>query len=107
MKTASDRGEGEAIRYAVRRNCERVQYNELFNYTVTISDPLSPRRVEAGGRGIDICMHKRGMGFYTEFPLEPGHVIHIRRDGEDQAPAVVKWVKETGVNYRVGVYLFR
>lgn len=89
------------------RQCERIKYNETFKFALSVPDYWAPRLVEAEGTGTDICRHGRGIGFYTDFPLEPGHVIRFMKNEEVQVPAVVKWVEKTEVNHRVGIYLFR
>ncbi|MDP2156127.1 MAG: hypothetical protein Q8K68_00260 [Nitrospirota bacterium] len=89
------------------RQCERVKYDESFKYMLSVPDYWAPRLIEAEGIGIDICGHGRGIGFHTDFPLEPGHVIRFMKNEEVQIPAVVKWSEKTEVNHRVGIYLFR
>lgn len=88
------------------RKCERKSYAESFKYVLSVPDFWAPRIIEAEGVGKDICRHGRGIGFYTDFPLEPGHVIRIKKSEEAHIPAVVKWVEKAEENHRVGIYLF-
>jgi len=89
------------------RQCERKRYDESFKYVLSIPDFWAPRLVEAEGIGVDICRHGRGIGFYTDFPLEPGHVIRLKTSEDVHVPAVVKWVEKAEKKHRVGIYLFR
>jgi len=89
-----------------KRQCNRVRYDESFKYALSVPDYWAPRLVEAEGFGVDICEHGRGIGFYTDFPLEPGHVIRVKKTEEVHVPAVVKWVEKAEEKHRVGIYLF-
>ncbi|MBI5635064.1 MAG: PilZ domain-containing protein [Nitrospirae bacterium] len=89
-----------------KRQCNRVRYDGSFRYVVSVPDYLTTRLVEAEGIGIDICEHGRGIGFHTDFPLEPGHVLRLRKTEEVYTPAVVKWVERAEEKHRVGIYLF-
>lgn len=89
------------------RQCERKSYHESFKYLLSVPDYWAPRLVEAEGIGTDICRHGRGIGFCTDFPLEPGHVIRLVKSEEAHVPAVVKWVEKAKEKHRAGIYLFR
>lgn len=88
------------------RQCERRKYDASFRYVLSVPDYWTPRLVEAEGIGTDICRHGRGIGFCTEYPLEPGYVIRLMKTEEVHVPAVVKWVEKAEQKHRVGIYLF-
>lgn len=88
------------------RQCERKSYDASIKYVLSVPDFFAPRLVEAEGIGTDICRHGRGIGFCTDYPLEPGQVIRIMKSEEVHVPAVVEWVEKAAETHRVGIYLF-
>ena len=88
------------------RKCERISSAGSFRYALSVPDFWEPRQVEAEGIIIDICRHSRGIGFYTSFPLEQGHVLRLLNGTGVQKPAVVKWVEKAGEKHRAGIYIF-
>jgi len=88
------------------RQCERKRYDESFKYELSVPDYLDTRLIEAEGIGTDICRHGRGIGFCTDFPLEPSHVIRLVKSEDAHVSAVVKWVAKAAKSHRVGIYPF-
>jgi len=83
-----------------QRKYDRMPVDMRFEYSVTILDYKNLRKVSSSGIGVDVC--DAGMGFLTDYPLEPGHVVKIDRSGISPRPFMVKWVRELFGKYRVG-----
>lgn len=83
-----------------KRKLARVPTSMEFGYSVTILDYKNLRKVES--RGVAVDRSKAGMGFVTEYPLEPGHVVRINSPEISSQPFMVKWVRSISGNYRVG-----
>ena len=86
-----------------KRQCERMGQEGRFRYCLSVHAYLESRLIEADGLYVDVCRHGRGIGFITEFPIEPGHVLRLKDSG---SPAVVKWVSDAGGQFRAGAYVF-
>ena len=48
-----------------------------------------------------------GLGFFADFPLEPGQVIRINKDDGSSIAASVKWIGEIDGKYRVGILFYK
>lgn len=55
------------------------------------------------GRGTIVNISEHGFGMVTDYPLQTGHVVTIKR-GEEAVPRFghVKWIKKEDSLYRVG-----
>jgi hypothetical protein len=84
------------------RKYNRVAYNEKLNYSLSVPKYEVLQKVDSNGTGIDIS--DEGLGFYTAFPLEPGHVLRIRKESSTAQTVIVRWVDKTDGNFRVGVF---
>lgn len=73
-------------------------------YTLSVLEFGDLRNLDLLGEGVD--MSDEGMGFSTDYPLQPGHVIKIKNGGGDYRQAVVRWVAELDGRFRVGVLFY-
>ena len=88
-----------------RRKHTRIGYDMPMPFSVSILDFTNLRTVEASGHCVD--KSEGGLGFFTDFPLEPGHVIRIIQSGGSFITASVKWVGDIDGKYRVGILLYK
>ncbi len=87
-----------------RRKSGRSSFKGLIEYSLSLLDYKDLKRVEAEGEVDNIS--EEGVGFYTDFPLEPGHILILRMEQDDTSyAAVVRWMQETANRYRVGALL--
>jgi hypothetical protein len=91
--------------FSVKRKHIRVQDNMPLKFSLSVLDFKTLQKVHSSGTGIDIS--KEGMGFYTDFPLEPGHILRIERESEPVETAMVRWVDRFDSKFRVGVFLYK
>lgn len=99
MKTGRDNAGVE------KRRRRRVGYDMPFRYTLSVLEFGDLKKLDLAGMGADIS--DEGMGFFTDYRLQPGHVIRIR-DGEGlDKPAIVRWVAELDGRFRVGVLYYK
>ena len=87
-----------------RRKQPRIGYDMPLLFSVSILDFTNLKPVEVFGHSVDKTGD--GLGFFTDFPLEPGHVIRIKKNDGSYITASVKWVGEIDGRYRVGVLLY-
>jgi hypothetical protein len=57
------------------------------------------RKIQSTGVCVDTS--DAGVGFMTDFPVEPGHVLKIFK-GDSPEPFIVNWVMEIKGRYRAG-----
>ena len=76
-----------------------------MTFTVSVLDFANLKSVVANATIADIS--QEGYGFFTDFRLEPGTMIRIRKDDDSYIYAMVKWVGEIEGKYRVGVLLYK
>ncbi len=76
-----------------------------FEYSLSVLNFKALQKVTSSGQTIDIS--DDGMGFYTDFRLEPGHILKIKRNGDSFQTGMVKWVAELEGRFRVGVFLYK
>lgn len=89
---------------AERRKSWRAGCESSLEYTLSIVDFNEVRRVHSTGEAIDIS--EAGLGFLTEFPLKPGHILILRMAGDDRScAAIVRWVDGEEPKIRVGALL--
>lgn len=89
-----------------KREHERKPYTQPIRFSVSIfnSEVRGVRRVLGNGIALDIS--KGGIGFITDCPLEPGHVLQFLVTGENPAiPEIglVKWTASMGSGTRAGI----
>ncbi len=88
-----------------RRKHERIGYDMPVEYTLSVLEFGDLEKLDLTGMGIDIS--GGGLGFFTDYRLQPGHVIRIRDRAGSQRPAVVRWVAELDGRFRVGVLFYK
>jgi len=88
-----------------RRKYSRAGYDTPLKYSLAVLELRNLRKVQASGKGVDIC--EEGMGFCTDFPLEPGQVLRINNGLDSFLTALVRWVGALEERYRVGVLLYK
>lgn len=89
----------------MKRQYERFAFSRPLNFSLNVLEHKTLKRVSSKGMGINIS--EEGMCFATEFPLEPGHILKIEREGNSFYTAMVKWVGEQQGMFRVGVFLYK
>ncbi|MEJ2008862.1 MAG: PilZ domain-containing protein [Acidobacteriota bacterium] len=99
MKT----GHGDAA--VERRRRRRVGFDMPFRYTLSVLEFGDLRKLDLAGMGADIS--DEGLGFFTDYRLQPGHVIRIRDGDGSHRPAIVRWVAELDGRFRVGVLYYK
>lgn len=87
-----------------RRNYRKEQ-SMSFDYSLSVLNFKTLQKVNSTGSTIDIS--DEGMGFYTDFQLEPGHILKIKSSSDSFRTAMVRWVAELEGRFRVGVYLYK
>jgi hypothetical protein len=88
-----------------RRKHSRIGYDMPLSFSVSILDFTNLKPAEAFGHGLDRT--EEGLGFFTDFPLEPGNVIRIKQSSDSFITASVKWVGEIDGKYRVGILFYK
>ncbi len=88
-----------------RRQSGRAVCDRPLEFTFSVADTDGLRRESSTGAAVDIC--EKGRGFFTEFPLKPGHILIVRVAGEEASPGIVRWVAAKGSEFRVGAMLCR
>jgi hypothetical protein len=81
------------------RRHRREKYDDTFYYQVSVLEFKNLRKIQSSGMYVDTS--EGGVGFITDFALEPGQVIRILKENSYQ-PALVKWVSESDGRYRAG-----
>lgn len=90
----------EKRKYA-RKSCEAPL---IFSLSVLGYKNIRLHKVTSTGVGFDIGTG--GMGFYTEYPLEPGNILKIEKESEAVQAGMVRWVNKVDDRFRVGVLFF-
>ena len=88
-----------------KRKHKRIGYDMPFEYSLSILEFKELRKVTASAKGIDVS--DEGMGFFTDFLLEPGHVLRFKNGDGSFQTAKVRWVGEFEGKVRVGVLLYK
>ena len=76
-----------------------------MTFTVSVLDFANIKSVAANAMIADVS--EEGYGFFTDFRLEPGTMIRIKKDDDTYILAKVKWVAEIEGKYRVGVLIYK
>ena len=84
-----------------KRKYKRIAYNKPLNYSLSVLKHKDLQDIDSTGTGIGISAE--GLGFYTAFPLKPGHVLRIGKEPTAQT-ALVRWVDKIDENFRVGAF---
>jgi hypothetical protein len=88
-----------------RRRHQRGGYDMPVEYTLSVLEFGDLQKLDLAGMGVD--MSEEGMGFFTDYGLQPGHVIRIRNGDGSPRAAVVRWVVELDATFRVGVLFYK
>jgi len=88
-----------------KRKHPRIGCDMPMTFTVSVLDFANIKSVAANAMIADVS--EEGYGFFTDFRLEPGTMIRIRKDDDSYIYAMVKWVGEIEGKYRVGVLLYK
>lgn len=88
-----------------RRKHGRTGYDMPVRYTLSVLEFGDLRKLDLEGMGVDIS--EEGMGFFTDYRLQPGHVLRIMYGDGSHRPAVVRWVAELDGRLRVGVLFYK
>ncbi len=88
-----------------RRRARRTEFGKSLEYTLSLLDAKELRRIHSTGTGLDIS--DGGLGFSTEFPLEPGHILILRmEDDQTSYAAIVRWSEpQSSGRFRIGAML--
>lgn len=87
-----------------RRKHTRIGCNASLDYSLFVLESRNIKSVQSNARGVDVS--NDGVGFCTGYPLEPGHILKLRKDDGTEQTAMVRWVGEKDKKYRVGVLLY-
>jgi CheY-like chemotaxis protein len=71
-----------------------------LRYSINVREDGHKERRDLIAQGIDES--DRGLGILTDFPLEPGQIIHFA-DPVPRDEGVVKWAEPVDYGYRVGI----
>lgn len=88
-----------------RRKIHRVGYDMPIEYTLSVREFGELRKLDLNGMGFDIS--EEGMGLYTDYRLEPGHVLNIRDGAGSRRSAVVRWAAEIDGRFRIGLLFYK
>jgi len=90
-------------KYEKKREHQRVLYNAPLHFTVLSMRGPVFRRIHSTGMIINAS--KAGVGISTEFPLQPGQVLHWDDSHRQKRLhiAMVKWSMEEAGLYRGGL----
>jgi hypothetical protein len=88
-----------------RRRQARIGYDMPLSFSVSILDFTNLKSAGVSGTGVD--KSEDGLGFSTDFPLEPGQVIRIKQGDGSFITASVRWLGEIEGKYRVGVLFYK
>ncbi len=89
-----------------KRRFKRRVFGNSLEYALSILEKKDLRRIHSAGTAVDLS--ESGLGFRTDFPLEPGQILILKIEN-DTTPyaAIIKWVKHQSDAYRVGALLCR
>ncbi|MEW6108608.1 MAG: PilZ domain-containing protein [Nitrospirota bacterium] len=88
-----------------RRKHERRGYEMPLEYSLSVVEFKKLQKVNSSGTAVDIS--DEGIGFLTSFPLEPGHILRIKKEADSFQTAMVRWVGKFEEKFRVGVLLYK
>ncbi len=75
-----------------------------LEFTKVVMEFGDLQRYNFTGKGVDIS--PGGLGFVTDFKLEPGDFIQIKQGEDSYQTAEVRWVGMIDGKYRVGVLIY-
>ncbi|MBI5638841.1 MAG: PilZ domain-containing protein [Nitrospirae bacterium] len=90
---------------AEKRRYKRIGYDMPVEFSLQVLEGGSLRQFDLTGTGVDIS--EEGLGFITDFQLEPEHFIRIKRADGTYQLAMVRWVGRIDGKYRVGVLFYK
>ncbi len=76
-----------------------------LSFSLSVVEFTSLKNVEADGYVVD--RSETGLGFLTDFHLEPGHILRLRDEKDAFVATKVNWVDEIDGKYRAGVFLYK
>lgn len=88
-----------------KRRHMRIGCDMPLSFSLSILDFRNLKHVEANGNIVD--KSENGMGFFTDFQLEPGHILRLKDENGSFVAAKVKWVGEIDGKYRTGVFIYK
>ncbi len=88
-----------------KRRHVRIGCDMPLSFSLSILEYRNLKHVEACGNIVD--RSGAGMGFFTDFQLEPGHILRLKDENDSFIAAKVKWVSETDGKYRAGVFIYK
>jgi hypothetical protein len=88
-----------------KRKHTRIGYDMPLSFSLSIVEFTNLKRVEAYGDIVD--RSEEGLGFITDFQLEPGHILRLKNENDTFVTARVMWVGEIDGKYRVGVLIYK
>jgi hypothetical protein len=92
------------IRADLRKNV-RKPFVSTIKYSISVLDMGEWKKIHTTGISVDIS--EGGLGMLTDYPLKAGDMItldeEIEIDGITVRTAIVKWSKQEGGKYRVGL----
>lgn len=90
-----------------KRRTERSPFESGLEYSLSILDSSELQGIRAAGEASDLS--EKGIGFFTDYPLQPGHILFVRMGEENTTyAAVVRWMeKSSSERYRVGALLYK
>ncbi len=88
------------FQYEKVRRFERRPYNQAIDYSFSSIINKERKWLKAHGRTFDIS--EKGIGIYTDYPLEPGYMIWFDGGIKEKA-GFVKYCIESDQGYRIGV----
>lgn len=93
------------VDYKEKRKFPRIGCDMPMTFALSVLDFANLKSAAANATLADIS--EEGYGFFTDFRLEPGTMIRIKKDDDTYILAKVKWVAEIEGKYRVGVLIYK
>jgi hypothetical protein len=75
------------------------------DYSLSVMEFGNLQKLDLKGMGVDIS--EEGLGFFTDYQLQPGHVIRIKNGDGSMRTARVRWVAELDGKFRVGLLFYK
>jgi hypothetical protein len=88
-----------------KRKYKRMACEGPLSFSLSVVDFKSLKKINSRGTCLDISDY--GIGFLTDYPLEPGHILKIQLELPSVDAGMVKWSDKVNGNYRVGVFLYK
>jgi hypothetical protein len=84
-----------------KRLYKRTSYPNEIICSVSIFKDREIKHIDLRCEATDLS--EKGIGFFTDYPLENGHVIRFSNGKVNKKIGVVKWCRKDGERYKVGV----